>query len=289
MARYPLGQSVTIPITVGQGNPVVPTDADGGLITLTVSRPDSTEVVYTSPSHLGTGSYTQNLLTTDLTQLGHYQWTSLADVGGAPGIGYGEFDIFDPFEVNVLSLQDGKDALRIPQTTTASDAKIIRKIASIEADIERIIGGPIITRLITERVELTSGYTALVLRKRPIVSVVSITSVASGGLLPIADLDIDNDANIVRRTLGLPFYGPYFTWMPIMSVAYMAGLGTAVPPSIAEAVELILQHQWATQSGGAVAVPGMGGQQTTVLPGMAYAIPQRAAEKLAPFTLEAFV
>jgi len=146
--------------------------------------------------------------------VGHYQWVSVAIAAGSQGVGFGEFDVFDPSEVSVLSLADGKAALRI--TTTANDSKILRKIASIEADIERVIGGPIVTRQVTERVELSAGYTALVLRKRPIVSVVSITSVASGGALSITDIDIDPVANIVRRKLGWPFYGPYFQPLPAM-------------------------------------------------------------------------
>lgn len=288
MARYPLSQTITVPISVKDATGAA-VDADGGVV-LTLNRPDGTQKVYNAPTHAGTGSYSQILPLADVTQTGHYQWQSVATVSSNQGVGYGEFDVFDGLnDVSVLSLQDAKDALRIPQTNTASDTKILRKVASIEADIERIIGGPIITRQITERVELTSGYTALVLRKRPVVAVISITSVASGGVLPITDIDVDPNSNIVRRKLGLPFYGPYFTWMPIMSVVYTAGLGTAAPPSVAEAAELILQHQWATQTGGAVAVPGVGGQQTTVLPGMSYAIPMRAAEKLAPFTIEAFV
>lgn len=288
MARYPLSQSITIPVTVkdATGSAV---DADGGVV-LTINLPDGTQKSYNALTHTGTGLYNQLVPLADVTLVGHYQWQSVATVGVSQGVSYGEFDVFDGLnDVSVLSLQDAKDALRIPQTTTANDAKLLRKISSIESDIERIIGGPIITRQITERVELTSGYTTLVLRKRPVVSVVSITSVASGGVLSISDIDVDPNSSVVRRKLGLPFYGPYFTWMPIMSVVYNAGLGTTSPPSVAEAAEIILAHQWATQAGGSVALPGVGGQQTTVMPGMSYAIPMRAAEKLAPYTLEAFV
>lgn len=286
MARYPLGQTITIPITVKDGNGAL-TDADGG-VTLLSNLPDATTKTYGSPTHTSTGLYTQILPLADIVQLGHYQWKSTALVGGNAGVGYGEFDIFDPFEVQLLSLQDAKDALRIPQTNTTYDTKLLRKMASIESDIEMLIGGPVITRQITERVELTSGYTTLVLRKRPVVSVVSITSVASGGALSITDMEVDPVANVVRRKLGLPFYGPYFTWMPIMTVVYAAGLGTSAPAAIAEAAEMILIHQWTTQRG-PVPVPGGGGQDTVVLPGMEYGIPDLAAEKLSPFMQEAYI
>lgn len=287
MARYPLGGDVELgPILVKNGAGVL-SDADGGLV-LTIQNPDATTTAYSSLTHDSLGTYHQNLLTASLTQLGHYQWKSAASVGGSVGVGFGEFDIFDPFEVQLLSLQDAKDALRIPQLNTTNDTKLLRKMASIESDIEMLIGGPVITRQITERVELTSGYTALVLRKRPVVSVVSITSVASGGALSIADMEVDPVANIVRRKLGLPFYGPYFTWMPIMTVVYTAGLGTTAPPAIAEAAEMILIHQWTTQRG-AAPVPGQGGGDTVAMPGMEYGIPGMAAEKLSPFMQEAFI
>ena len=284
MARYPLGQDVSLAITV-QDPAGASVDADGG-ITLTLTEPDATTVVYTTPTHDSLGNYHQVVPHTATTLVGHYQWVSVAIAGGSQGVGFGEFDVFDPSEVSVLSLADGKAALRI--TTTANDSKILRKIASIEADIERVIGGPIVTRQVTERVELSAGYTALVLRKRPIVSVVSITSVASGGALSITDIDIDPVANIVRRKLGWPFYGPYFQPLPAMTVVYNAGLGTSVPPSIADAAENILQTQWAATQRGAM-LPGGAGQQEVVLPGMTYAISYWAAEKLAPYTLEAYV
>jgi len=283
MARYPLGQdfSVSVVVTDTAGTLV---DADGG-ITLTITKPDATTVVYAALTRDSPGTYHQVVPHTAAALTGHYQWTSVAVIAGAQGVGYGEFDVFDPAEISVLSLADAKAALRI--TSTANDAKISRKVASIEADIERVIGGPIITRQITERVEMTGGYTALVLRKRPVVSVVSITSVASGGTVPVTDLDIDPVANVVRRKLGWPFYGAYFQGLPAVTVVYTAGLGSSVPPSIAEAAELILQWQWAATQRGAM--PGVMNQDTTVMPGMPYAIPNGAAEKLAPWAMEAYI
>jgi hypothetical protein len=288
MARYPAGVA-----TIRVGMPSAITDATGAAvdatsITLTVHLPDGTVKTYPTPVHDGVGLYHQDIPLTDSTQVGHYPylWSGLV---GTAGFGReGSFDTYDPFEVSVLSLQDAKDALNIPQATTTDDAEIQRKIATIEANIEKMTGGPVITRSIVERAELTDGYTALVLRKRPIVAVTSIVSVASGQPIAIGDLDIDPNSNIVRRKLGLPFYGPYFTWLPTFTVTYTAGLGTSVPPAIADAAADIIQHLWETQRGPSV-MPPLGGDETVTLPGWGYAIPNRAAEKLSPYALEAYV
>jgi len=141
-------------------------------------------------------------------------------------------------------------------------------------------GGPIVNRSISERAELTSGYTVLQVRQRPLVSVTSIVSVASGQPIDIsAGLDLDTNAGTIRRKLGYPFYGPYFTWLPAMTVTYVAGWGTSVPAAFGTAARIILQHLWQTQHGPSVR-PGMGSEDMTTLPGFGFAIPNQAAELL---------
>jgi len=135
----------------------------------------------------------------------------------------------------------------------------------------------------------------LLTRQRPLVSVTSIVSVASGVAIDIsAGLDIDANAGTVRRKLGYPFYGPYFVWLPSMTVTYVAGWGTSVPAAFNTAARIILQHLWETQHGPS-ARPSMGGMDMIQPPGFSYAIPNRAAELLngslngMNFRLEAFV
>ena len=107
-------------------------------------------------------------------------------------------------------------------------------------------------------------------------------------------VDIDPNAGTVRRKLGYPFYGPYFTWLPAMTVNYVAGWGTSVPAAFNSAARIILQNLWDTQHGPSVR-PSMGGMDMTTIPGFAYAIPNRAAELLdgmqdgMPFRQEAYV
>jgi hypothetical protein len=125
------------------------------------------------------------------------------------------------------------------------------------------------------------------------VSVTSIAS-ASGSNIDISGgLDLDVNAGAIRRKLGLPFYGPFFTWLPQCNVTYVAGWGVTVPAAFNTFARIVLQHLWSSQRGSA-SLP-MGGSELTAVPGFGFAIPNMAAELLAgaqagvPFISEAFV
>lgn len=296
MARYPLGQPVRVSFVVRDpGGTLI----NGTSTTLLVKAAQAdgtwlTTGTYSSPVNDSTGNYHQDVPVTDLTAAGHYQWTATTTGTGA-GVSFGEFDVFDPFETAVLPLADGKDALNIPQSNTGSDTEIQAYIATIGACLERMTGGPLVNRSITERAELTASFTVLQVRQRPLVSVTSIVSAASGQALDIsAGLDLDVNAGTIRRKLGYPFYGPYFTWLPAMLVTYVAGWGVTVPAAFNTAGRIILQHLWTTQHGPS-ARPAMGAEDLVTVPGFGFAIPQAAAELLdgsqngMPYMLEAYV
>jgi hypothetical protein len=296
VSRYPQGQPVRVSTTVKD---VTGTLADAGTLTLLVklAQADGTWLTtgtYATPAHDGTGLYHQDIPVTDLATTGHYQYTWTATGTGA-GVSYGDFDVFDPFETAVLPLQDAKDQLNIPQTVTTYDAELAVYIATIETSLEGVTGGPIVNRTITaERQEMTSYQTVISVRQRPLVSVTSVTS-ASGGAIDLSGgLDIDANAGTFRRKLGLPFYGPFFQWLPQVNVTYVAGWGTSVPAAFNLFARIVLAHLWETQHGPSVR-PSMGGQDLTTIPGFAFAIPNRAAELLngslngMPFRQEAYV
>lgn len=292
MARYSTGQPVRISATVRDlsGSLVNPTT-----LTLTVSKPDGTTQSYASPVSDGLGLYHQDVPVSDLSQIGHYayKWTS---TGTGAGESFGDFDVFDPFEPAVLPLQDAKDMLNIPQAATTYDAELQSWIATVETALEGMTGGPLINRTITsERCVLDGTYTVLQVRQRPLVSVTSIVAQSTGQAIDISSgLDLDPAAGTIRRKLGYPFYGPYFVWMPTMLVTYVAGWGTAVPAVFNAFARIVVSHLWQTQHGPSVQ-PSMAGEETVTLPGMGFAIPNRAAELLngtvngLPLRLEAYV
>ncbi len=270
MARYPTGQPIRLSTTVRD---VTGALVNAGALTLLVKirnadGTSSTTGTYATPVNDSTGNYHQDVPVTDLVSAGHYQYTWTATGTGA-GVSFGDFDVFDPFEPALLPLQDAKDILRISQADTSRDGTIARYVATIESCLERMTGGPLLNTTISERAEIQGNYTVLIVRQRPLVSVTSIVSVASGQALDIsAGLDLDVNAGTIRRKLGYPFYGP-------------AGI--------------ILQNLWETQHGPS-ARPSMGaGSDMVTPPGFGFAIPNQAAELLdgslngIPFMSEAFV
>jgi hypothetical protein len=293
--RFPLGQPVRLSTTVRD---VTGTLVNAGALTLLVklAQADGTLLTtgtYATPTLDSTGTYHQDIPVTDLAAAGHYQyaWTS---TGAGAGVAPGEFDVYDPFETAVLPLQDAKDQLNIPQATTAYDTEIASYIATIRSSLERATGGPVVNKTITaERTEMMNAQTVIPVRQRPLVSVVSITS-ASGGVIDISGgLDLDAGAGLIRRQLGLPFYGPFFQWLPAVTVTYIAGWGTSVPAAFNTFARIVVQHLWDTQRGPA-AMP-MGGGEMVTPPGFGFAIPNMAAELLngaqggIPFISEAYV
>jgi len=285
VARYPLGQPIRQSATVRQLN----VDGTTTLVnptTLTMlvklAQADGTQATtgtYASPTNDSTGAFHQDIPVVDLASTGHYQGTWTATGPGA-GVSYFEFDVFDPFEQSVLPLQDAKDALNIPQAVTTSDTEIAAYVATIESCLEGYTGGPLVNKTITaERTEMMSGQTVIPVRQRPLVSVTSITS-ASGGAIDIsAGLDLDPNAGLIRRKLGLPFYGPFAAWLPQVSVTYVAGWGVSVPAAFGTAGRIILQHLWETQHGPS-SRPSIGGEELVTVPGFSFAIPPQAAELL---------
>jgi hypothetical protein len=300
VARYPTGQPVRLSTTVKD---VTGTLVNATAITLTIkfANADGTSTAtggspYT-PVNDSTGLYHQDIAATDLTTLGHYQYAWTATGTGA-GVSFGDFDVFDPFEPALLPLQDAYDALNIPpaQQTAANGAEIAQYVATIETMLERLTGGPIINRTVVERQEMTQMQSVITVRQRPLVSVTSIISVASGTAIDITGgLDLDVNAGTVRRQFtGWPFILPTFVALPIVSITYVAGWGTSAPAAFNTAARIILQNLWNTQHGPSIR-PSMGSSDMTTMPGFGFAIPNQAAQLLEgaqnglPFMLEAYV
>jgi hypothetical protein len=279
LSRYPSQQPIRLSTTVRD---VTGALVDASALTLLVKLAAvdgtwTTTGTYATPAHDGLGLYHQDIPVTDLASVGHYQysWTS---TGTGAGVSFGEFDIHDPFETAVLSLQDGKDMLNIPQATTSNDTEIASYIATIEASLRGMTGGPMVNKTITaERCEFAGWYQMLQVKQRPLVSVTSVTSVLSGTTIDItAGLDINPAARTIRRKDGSPFSSD----STVVLVTYVAGWGTAVPPSINLAARIILQHLWDTQHGPASRPSMGGGMELVTPPGFGFAVPNYAAELL---------
>lgn len=285
MARFPLQQPITLSTTVRNNADAL---VDAGTLTLlvkisNVDGTSSTTGTYSTPSHDSLGTYHQDIPVTDLAAAGHYQYTWTATGTGA-GVSFGEFDVFDPFEPSVLPLQDAFQVLNITSATDQGTygSEIASYVATIETSLERLTGGPLINRTISnERCEMMSSQSVILLRQRPVVSVTSIFSVASNTAIDISGgLDIDVNAGIIRRQFtGWPFILPTFVNLPIVKVTYVAGWGATVPAAFNTAARIILQGLWDTQHGPS-RLPQMSGSEMVQMPGFSYLISPQAAEIL---------
>lgn len=250
------------------------TDAGGTVtnavgVALTVTLPDGTTVTPAVTNPPATvGQYTCDYVT---TQAGRHtvRW-----VFSNPACAYTDvLDVRPAVPPLLFSLADAKKQLQI--TTAGSDDELRTYVEATTGAVEYFTG-PVVPRTVTE---VTSGGTErMLLHTTPVLEVTSITGVEPWQLdIPVSALDINADTGVLRRNDWLTFWpGPY-------RVVYQAGR-RAVSANIALAGKLILQHLWRTQYGASRALPGIGGGDdyavTEQIPGLGYAIPNRALQLL---------
>ena len=267
-----------MPLTVGDvaAFAVTITDAagapaNGGTVTLTVTQPDGTAypgspfTVTPAP----TGQYDKDVLTTQAGRLVGYWLSTGANAGSETQV----FDVRPTSDPSIISLADAKKHLNIPATRTTDDDEILAWVQAITAVVENRVG-PVVPRTVVERVE--SGY-VLQLRKAPVLSVTSInTWLNSGTVYGVLNLRIDADTGVVENMNGYPFTGGPF------EVTYRAGR-IVTPANVLQAVKIILKHLWETQRGASgLPLDNIAGDESVVINGFGYAVPNRALELLQP-------
>lgn len=171
------------------------------------------------------------------------------------------------------TLDDLKKQLNRSLTDTSDDGELtIHLAAAIEAVEGKV--GPLTVREFTEQHRPAGRWIAL--DQRPVVSVTSVTA-SDGGQVQLEDDAVDAAA----ATVKLPIAGggqPY-------TVVYQAGSATPLTSYVLAAL-IIGQHLWNAQHGGGGRV--MPGDEPVMVPGIAFAIPMRAAELLSGDLLPGF-
>jgi hypothetical protein len=263
-----------MPLTIGDVLPFAVTvrDAAGalanaGAMTLTVTLPDGT-AASGSPftvSSTTTGAYDKDVLS---TQAGRYTGYWLA-TGLNAGAHTQVFDVAPAADEAIVSLADAKAHLNM--TGTSEDEEIQAWLAAITPIVEQRVGA-VIPRTHTE--QHTAGR-SLWLRNPPVISLTSVAPLFTTGgttYLP-ADLIVSTSGR-VRRGDGSAFTGGPYT------VTYLAGR-RVIPANITQAVLVILKHLWETQRG-ASRLPLQSEDDTQLVPGFGFAVPNRAMELLEP-------
>lgn len=243
--------------------------ANATTVTLTITLPDGTT---TSPTVTNppaqTGKYSVDYLT---VQAGRHvlRW-----VFGTPNSAHTDaLDVREAVPPLILSLADAKAHLNI--TSTTHDEELRGWIETTTKVIERFVGA-VVRRTVTEDYDYLPQFGArvLALRTTPAISLTSVVAVLTSGIdVAVADLDLDGASGIVRRLDGGRMVGP-------LRITYTVGL-TVVPANITHAARIILQHLWRTQH--PPGRPQLGGDDYAVtepIPGLGYAVPNRALELL---------
>lgn len=245
------------------------TDASTAALTITLPDGTTTSPAVTNPP-AQTGQYRADYVT---VQPGRHvvRW-----VFSGPASAYTDvFDVREAVPPLLFSLDSAKAKLDIPTTSTGDDEELREFIEATTKCVEFFVG-PIVRRTVTQVVR--GGNPSVLLHTTPVMAVTSITGIEPG--VPAVDtsvLDVDTDAGVVRRTDGAVFNPGLYR------AVYVAGR-TAVPANASLAAKLILQHLWRTNYGAARGLSGIGGGEdfavTEPIPGLGYAIPNRALQLL---------
>ncbi|MFZ3569421.1 hypothetical protein ACNYS0_20945 [Streptomyces sp. BH034] len=221
-------------------------------------------------------------VTTEVSPLGTYQADLVTTVAGrhtvrwvftGPAHAYTDsFDVREAAPPGLLSLEDGKEHLNIK--SSRHDAEVREWIEATTRAVE-VFTGPVVVRQVVED-HRVGAAAELALWQTPVVALTAVDSLATGGTAyAVEDLTLDAMTGVIARHDRGPLYGP-------LRVTYEAGRNI-VPANITAAAKIILQHLWRTQQGPGRPQVGTGDFDVSEpIPGLGYAIPNRAVQLLEP-------
>lgn len=277
--RYAQGlQPIYIPFAITDNTVTPPVPVDGGTLTLTVKKPDGTPLTYT-PTHdgaAGSGKYHQIIPVADVSVLGDYKW-KLAVTGAGAGGTYGAFEVFDPFESPLLTLEDGRTQLQIDPTDHSDDDWIREQIAGITYVVEQYKHEVIVARSVTDELELDCyGW-----RVRPkfrvwSAPVISLTSVVSWDGLTTWDVTNmrASSSGLVRVMAGPRVSG-------LVDVTYQAGY-PIIPENFQQGAAVTLQWLYESRRGPGAIPGGVTGQEDFYNRTAPFEFPHKALRWLGP-------
>jgi hypothetical protein len=235
---------------------------------LTVTLPDGTTA---SPAvtEESTGNYQADYVTTvPGRHTVRWEWTG-------PAAAYTDvLDVLEAAPPAILSLADAKQHLNL--RTTADDAEV-RYWNNVTTRVVEFYTGPIVPRSITEE-HTVRNAAVVVLLNTPVQEVTAVESLLTAdATYDVADLAVDSSTGEVYRPGGGRLSGR-------LRFTYRAGR-TTIRENIPGAARIILEHLWRTQRAGRRGGVVGGGQDYSVtepIPGLGYAVPNRALELLGP-------
>ncbi|MFE7236090.1 hypothetical protein ACFVAF_36860 [Streptomyces sp. NPDC057596] len=234
---------------------------------VTVTLPDGTAIAPAVTETDTPGRYQADYVT---TTPGHHtvRW-----VWTGPAAAYTDvFDVQEEAPPAILSLADAREHLN--QKSTKDDGEIRFWNNATTLAVEYYVG-PVTPRSFTEQHRVRNAQ-AVVLRRTPVIAVTAVESLTGAAAYALDGLDVDDNTGELFRLDGGLLSGR-------LRITYRAGR-TAVRENITGAARIILEHLWLTQRGNRGGLAG-GGQDYSVtepIPGLGYAVPNRALQLLEP-------
>jgi hypothetical protein len=183
----------------------------------------------------------------------------------------------------LITVDDAHRFLRL--TTTKDDDKLVDFIDAA-SNVAQFYCGDLLPQTYTEVHD--GGDSAIYVRHTPLASVTSLTEYIGSITYTLTNqplgqsvsawgytIDDAEAGRIVRRTAS----GLVWRFVPgvgNVTVTYTSGVAT-IPAQVLMGVEFIVRHLWDTQRG-AMPLPNQSADTTSQVPGVGYAIPDRAIE-----------
>lgn len=258
---------------------------NAGTMSLTITLPDATTFPVSPVTPVTTGQYQYDYQT---TQSGRHvaRWVG---TGANPGAYVEAFDVLDALPRYLISMADAKKQLNI--TDTNSDDELRVYLESATTVVERIRNETVVQGTFVDELYLPEYFRGIgqvansampygidtarfrvTVAHTPAISLVSVVRADGTMSWDVANLHLDPDG-IVDVMFGPTLVGHIL-------IIYVAGRAT-IRATDQLAASIIVNHLWQTQRGNRGA-PRVGGgvSDTTMVPGFAFAVPNRAIELL---------
>ena len=269
--RYPQGAQPHLTFTITDDS-TPPALVDAATITLTLHKPDGTTGTYT-PTRASTGEYHQDIPATDLIVLGDYSWKLVTT--GVVAVSVGAFEVFDPFEVTLITLDDARNQLQIDDHSV--DAFLQEWLPAITSAVEQYKHEVVVPRTITDEIEVSYNwrwFQRFRVWSAPLISLVSVVSWDGSVTWDVTQMRASS-SGLVRVMAGPRVVG-------LVDVTYKAGR-TVIPENYQQGALVILQHLWEIHRGGStIQFSGVVGQEDIYDRKLEFDIPHKAKEWLGP-------
>ncbi|MEV5607012.1 hypothetical protein [Streptomyces sp. NPDC052225] len=235
---------------------------------VTVTRPDGTLATPVTEATTPAGTYQADYVTTlPGRHTVRWQFTS-------PAHAYSDtFDVRPSTPTAILSLADAKQHLNIASSRDDDEIRFWSEAATRAVEF---FVGPVVVRQVVEE-HHDRQATALVLRQTPVIELTAVEAIGAGAAsYAVQDLVVDLVTGVIARHDGGLLRGP-------LRFTYTAGR-RVVDTNITAGARIILEHLWRTQrpSRGGLAGGGEDYSVTEPIPGLGYAVPNRALQLLEP-------